>query len=77
MHRGNKPKATGNPAVAKTVSVMDRSEMAKGLLDEIERTRAQLARLHAGLMMRVDERASGMEYEECQHLWKACQESHD
>jgi hypothetical protein len=47
--------------------------MARGLLDEIERTRAQVARLPAGLMMRVDERASGMECEQCQHLWKAYQ----
>jgi hypothetical protein len=45
--------------------------MAKALLDEIERTRTQLAWLGRVLMMGVDER--GMECEECQHLWKAFQ----
>ena len=48
--------------------------MAKILLDEIVRTREQLAGLHTVLMMRLEERAaSGMECEECQRLWKAYQ----
>jgi DNA integrity scanning protein DisA with diadenylate cyclase activity len=52
---------------------MQRNQMAKGLLDEIEGTRAQLARRGRVLMMRVDEIATGMECEECQHLCKAYQ----
>ena len=52
---------------------MERNEIAKVLLDEIERTRAQLERLRMVLMTRREEGASGMECEECQRLWKAYQ----
>jgi hypothetical protein len=52
---------------------MKRDELAKVLLDEIKRTRAQLASLQTAFMTRQKEGASGMECEECQRLGKAYQ----
>ena len=52
---------------------MRRDELAKVLLDEIKRTRAQLARLQTAFMTRRKEGASGVECEECQRLGKAYQ----
>jgi hypothetical protein len=51
---------------------MTRCELATALLDEIERTRAQLERLRTAFVTRQEERTSGMDKcEECQRLWKA------
>jgi hypothetical protein len=53
---------------------MERNEIAKVLLDEIERTRAQLVRLQMLLARRAEERRNRMgQYEERQRLWKAYQ----
>jgi hypothetical protein len=49
-------------------------ELAKVLLDEIVRTRAQLVRLQMVLARGVEERSGQMEQcEECERLWKAYQ----
>jgi hypothetical protein len=51
---------------------MTRCELATALLDEIERTRAQLERLRTAFVTRQEERTRGMDKcEECQRLWKA------
>jgi hypothetical protein len=53
---------------------MNRHELAKVLLDEIVRTRAQLARLQMVLARRAEEEISRMgQCEECERLWKAYQ----
>jgi hypothetical protein len=53
---------------------MNRNEMAKVLLAEIERTGPQLVRLERVLARRAKERKSRMgECEECERLWKAYQ----
>jgi hypothetical protein len=55
---------------------MTRCELATALLDEIERTRAQLERLRTAFVTRQEERTSGMDKcEECQSLWKAYQKA--
>ena len=41
---------------------MKRAELAKMLLDEIKRTRAQLAHLRTVLMMRREKRTSGLDH---------------
>jgi hypothetical protein len=53
---------------------MKRHELAKVLLDEIVRTRAQLAHLQMVLARRTEEKISRMDQcEECERLWKAYQ----
>jgi hypothetical protein len=53
---------------------MNRHELAKVLLDEIVRTRAQLVRLQMVLARRAEEGISRMsQCEECERLWKAYQ----
>jgi hypothetical protein len=55
---------------------MTRCELATALLDEIERTRAQLERLRTAFVTRQEERTSGVDKcEECQRLWKAYQKA--
>jgi hypothetical protein len=55
---------------------MKRSELAKALLEEIVRTRTQLAHLRKVVVIRTAEKNSGMDQcEECQRLWKAYQEA--
>ena len=46
---------------------MKRAELAKVLLDEIKRTRAQLSHLRTVLMMRREKRTSGLDHcDECE-----------
>ena len=53
---------------------MTRCELATALLDEIERTRAQLERLRRAFVTTQEERTSRMDQcEECERLWKAYQ----
>ena len=53
---------------------MKRHELARVLLDEIVRTRAQLVRLQMALVREVEEGSGRMEQgEECERLWKAYQ----
>jgi hypothetical protein len=53
---------------------MKRHELAKVLLDEIVRTRAQLARLQMVLARRTEEKISRVDQcEECEPLWQAYQ----
>jgi hypothetical protein len=53
---------------------MKRHELAKVLLDEIVRTRAQLARLQMVLARRTEEKISRVDQcEECERLWQAYQ----
>ena len=53
---------------------MNRHELAKVLLDEIVRTRAQLVRLRMVLAREVEERSGRMgQCEECDRLWKEYQ----
>jgi TPR repeat protein len=53
---------------------MNRHELAKVLLDEIVRTRAQLVRLQMVLARRAEEGISRMSpCGECERLWKAYQ----
>ena len=55
---------------------MERSELAKALLEEIVRTREQLARLQKVVVIRTEERNSGMDQcDECQRLWQAYQQA--
>jgi hypothetical protein len=48
--------------------------LAKVLLDEIERARAQLVRLEMVLTRRAEERRMG-QCEECERLWKVYQKT--
>ena len=53
---------------------MNRHELARVLLDEIARTRAQLVRLQMVLAIRAEEGISPMsQCEKCERLWKAYQ----
>jgi hypothetical protein len=55
---------------------MKRHELAKVLLDEIVRTRAQLARSQMVLARRTEEKLGRMDQcEECERLWKAYQKA--
>ena len=55
---------------------MERSELAKALLEEIVRTREQLARLQKVVVIRTEERNSEMDQcDECQRLWEAYQKA--
>jgi hypothetical protein len=55
---------------------MKRAELAKVLLDEIKRTRAQLAHLRTVLMMRRERRTSGLDHsDECEMPSEAIPES--
>jgi hypothetical protein len=56
--------------------MMKRHELAKVLLDEIVRARAQLVSLRMVLARRAEERKNRMvQCEECEHLWKAYQKA--